>query len=306
MQRRKINRNTDDVLAALDVWVENLESNDSGDLEPGTQIERHLLEALWVTWGLNQVDEDLLTRVLNSSDHRARAAAVRVLRYAGHHIDTQTDLLVEAAQDEHGRVRLEAIIAASWLDVNEGQKVLDAASQMPVDDWMGDTYQTSLAHLQGKSLDEKQEEMAVTSLEGADRELYIKGRSIYSRDGYCQTCHQVDGRGLSASQFPPLTGTEWVTGSEERLIKVVLKGLLGPMTLQGKDYPGNVPMTAFEGLLNDEEVAAVLTYVRNSFGNEAPVISPEKVAEVREAIADKEGYYSPAELLEMHPMQEVQ
>ena len=299
-------RDADEVLAALDTWVDNLESNDSGDLEQDDRIEHHLLEALWVTWGLNQVDEELLTRVLNSPDHRARAAAVRVLRYAGHQIENQTDLLVDAAQDEHGRVRIEAIVAASWLDEEDGMKILDAASQMPVDDWMGDTYQTAMAHLQGKSLDEKQEEMAVTSLEGADRDLYLKGRNIYSRDGYCQTCHQVDGRGLSASQFPPLTGTAWVTGSEERLIKVVLKGLLGPMTLQGKEYPGDVPMTPFEGLLDDEEVAAVLTYVRNSFGNEASVISPEKVAEVRAAIADKEGYYSPAELLEMHPMEGVQ
>ena len=299
-------RDADEVLAALDTWVENLESNDSGDLEEDTRTEHHLLEALWVTWGLNQVNGDLLNRVLNSPDHRARAAATRVLRYAGHQIDNQAELLVEAAQDEHGRVRMEAIVAASWIDTEDGMKVLDAASQMPVDDWMGDTYQTALAHLQGKSLDEKQEEMAETSLEGADRELYLKGRNIYSRDGYCQTCHQVDGRGLSASQFPPLAGTAWVTGSEERLIKVVLKGLLGPMTLQGKEYPGDVPMTPFEGLLNDEEVAAVLTYVRNSFGNEASVISPEKVAEVRAAIADKEGYYSPAELLEEHPLEDAQ
>lgn len=259
-----------------------------------------------MTWGLNKVDEQLLTRVLNSPDHRARAAATRVLRYAGHQIENQVDLLAQAAQDEHGRVRLEAIVAASWLEEEEGLRVLEAANQMPMDDWMGDTYQTALAHLQDKSLEEKKEEIAVTSLEGADKELFLKGRSIYSRDGFCQTCHQVDGRGLSASQYPPLAGTEWVTGNEERLIKVVLHGLMGPMTLLGKDYPGNVPMTPFGGMLNDEEVAAVLTYVRNSFGNEASVISADKVAEVRAATADQEGYYTPAELLEMHPMESAQ
>ena len=299
-------RDAEEVLAALDTWVQNLESNDSGELEQDAKIEHHLLEALWVTWGLNRVDESLLNRVLDSPDHRARAAATRVLRYAGHQIENQTDLLVESAQDEHGRVRLEAIVAASWLEEEEGMRVLQAAGEMPVDEWMGDTYQNALAHLQGKSLEEKREEVAITSLEGADRELYLRGRRIYSRDGYCQTCHQVDGRGLSASQFPPLAGTEWVTGSEERLIKVVLKGLLGPMTVLDKEYPGNVPMTPFEGLLNDEEVAAVLTYVRNSFGNEASVISPEKVAEVRASVADKAGYYSPEELLREHPLEGAQ
>ena len=299
-------RDHDDVLAAVKTWVDNLEAGDTGSLNEENRYEHHLLEALWVTWGLNQVDEDLLRRVLQAEDFRARAAAVRVLRYAGHQVADHKELMMQAAGDEHGRVRLEAIVAASWMDEEDGLAVLEVAEQNPIDDWMADSYQTSAAHLQGKSMEEKREEIAQTSLDGADKELYLKGRQIYSRDGYCQTCHMVDGRGLSASQFPPLAGTEWVTGSEERLIKVVLKGLMGPMTLQGKEYPGDVPMTAFEGLLNDEEVAAVLTYVRNSFGNEASPISPDKVAEVRAAISDKEGYYTPAELLEEHPMENVQ
>ncbi len=116
------------------------------------------------------------------------------------------------------------------------------------------------------------------------------------------TCHQPDGTGLSASGFPPITGTRWVTGSEERLIKLVLNGLHGPIEVQGQKYAGQVPMTPFGGMLKDEEVAAVLTYVRNSFGNKAPAVSPAKVAQVRAATKDKTGFYSPAELLKMHPM----
>jgi len=73
------------------------------------------------------------------------------------------------------------------------------------------------------------------------------------------------------------------------------------MTIMGNHYEGQVPMLAFRGILNDEEIASVLTYVRNAFGNRAPVIQPETVKEVREKTKDKEGYYSPAELLEMHP-----
>ena len=64
-----------------------------------------------------------------------------------------------------------------------------------------------------------------------------------------------------------------------------------------KKYDGQVPMTPFEGLLNDDEVAAVLSYVRNSFGNNASVVSPEKVKMVREKIKDKEGFYRPDELV---------
>ena len=88
---------------------------------------------------------------------------------------------------------------------------------------------------------------------------------------------------------------------EERLIKLTLKGLHGPMRVMNRDYDGRVPMTPFEGLMNDEEIAAVLTYVRNTFGNRSSVISPEKVKEIRAEIADKEGFYTADELLKEHP-----
>ena len=63
-------------------------------------------------------------------------------------------------------------------------------------------------------------------------------------------------------------------------------------------------MTPFEGLLNDDEVAAVLTFVRNSFGNQASAISPDQVSAVRAATEDKTGFYSPEELLQQHPHDE--
>lgn len=126
---------------------------------------------------------------------------------------------------------------------------------------------------------------------------------MYSREGYCNTCHQPDGTGLSPSGFPPLAGTVWVTGSDERLIKLVLNGLHGPIEVLGQKYGGQVPMTPFAGLLNDEEVASVLTYVRNSFGNKGSVISSEQVKKVRAATKEKSGFYSPEELLKQHPLE---
>ena len=83
--------------------------------------------------------------------------------------------------------------------------------------------------------------------------------------------------------------------------KLTLKGLLGPIEVRGRAYAGQVPMLPLEEQLDDEEIAAVLTYVRNAFGHEASAISPEKVKEVRAAIQDRTELYSPAELLEEHP-----
>ncbi|SFB49776.1 c-type cytochrome, partial [Algoriphagus aquimarinus] len=164
-------------------------------------------------------------------------------------------------------------------------------------------YEAAVAHISGLSVKEKKEEDIKSSLTGSDRELFILGKEIYAREGFCSTCHQPDGQGLSASGFPPLADTPWVTGNEERLIKIVLKGVMGPITVKGKDYPGQVPMTPFEGMLDDSQVAAVLTFVRNSFGNQASAISPDLVKKVREEIKDHTGFYQPADLLKAHPME---
>jgi mono/diheme cytochrome c family protein/glucose/arabinose dehydrogenase len=289
-------RNASEVLPQLKSWVAKLNIEDP-------RYEHHLLEALWVTWGLNQVDESLLHQVLQSKDYHARAAAVRALRYNGHRIKNQPELLMKAAQDEHGRVRLEAIVAASWLDKEVGLPIVEEAGKKPLDRWMVDIHATAIAHLNGMSLNAKKQEVIVTRLQGVEKELYIKGKEIYARDGFCSTCHQPDGGGLNASGFPSLTGTPWVLGNSERLIKIVLNGMQGPIEVNGNKYPGQVPMTPFGGMLNDEEVAAVLTYVRNSFGNKAEPITPVQVKAVRDATQEKKGFYSPEELMRQHPLE---
>ncbi len=289
-------RDAQQVQAQLWNWIDRLDQDDA-------RYEHHLLEALWTTWGLNKVDQRLLRQLLQAKDPRVRTAAVRVLRYTGHQVEDQAELLRQAADDAHGRVRLEAIAAASWLDQEAGLAVLEAASQHPIDDWMTDAYQTTEAHLNGRALERQSDEMAATRMAGPASALFTAGQEIYSREGYCSTCHQPDGKGLSASGFPPLKGTPWVLGSEARLIKVVLNGLHGPMEVLGKSYPGQVPMTPFGRMLNNEEIAAVLTYVRNAFGNVAAPVMPETVQQVREATKEKAGFYSPQELLEEHPIQ---
>ena len=289
-------RNASDVLSKLETWMLNLDKTDA-------RYEHHLLEALWVTWGLNNINQGLLEQLLEAKDFRARTAATRVLRYAGHQIDNQAELLVKAAGDEHGRVRMEAFVAASWLDKEAGLKVVEEAKKHTADQWMIHALETAEAHLKGESVKKEEPSFIKTKLQGKDAERFYAGMKIYEREGHCGTCHQSHGKGLPSSGYPPISGTKWANGDEERLIKLTLKGLHGPMEIQGKAYPGQVPMTQFEGLLDDEEVAAVLTYVRNAFGNKATPVSPEKVKEVRAAIKEKKGFYAPEELLNEHPLE---
>jgi len=101
------------------------------------------------------------------------------------------------------------------------------------------------------------------------------GQKVYSQ--YCIACHQKDGSGVPGA-FPPLQETEWVNGETDTLISIVLNGLQGEITVKGETY--NSAMTP-HNFLSDDEVAAVLTYVRQSFGNNSSEVNAEQVAEIR-------------------------
>ncbi len=107
------------------------------------------------------------------------------------------------------------------------------------------------------------------------------GSRVYQQN--CQACHQADGQGVPGA-FPPLVETEWVTGSEERLVRVVLHGLQGPIEVRGEEYSG--VMAPF-GHLSDQNVAAVLTYIRQEWGNDASEVSEETVAEIRREVGSR-------------------
>ncbi len=284
-------RDASEVLSAIQDWTKGLDPT-------ADRFEHHLLEALWVSWGLDSVDVSLLDRLLSAKDFRVRAAAVRVLRYCEHLVPDLDSRFMVMAADNHGRVRLETIAAASWLSPERALPIIERARAAGVDDWIEPVVATSLANLKGQSIASVKEAVAekpTTQLSGRAHELFKLGAEVYSREGHCITCHQENGRGLPAAQFPPLTGTEWVNGDSDRLIKLTLHGLLGPITVKGKKYPGLVPMTPFKGL-SDEEIAGVLTYVRNAFGNNASVIQPSQVKKVREATADQKSFIRPSDL----------
>jgi mono/diheme cytochrome c family protein/lysophospholipase L1-like esterase len=142
-------------------------------------------------------------------------------------------------------------------------------------------------------------------LKGSDAKAYVLGGEVFNREAHCATCHQADGKGLDPA-FPPLVGTPWVTGSEERMIKIALHGIHGKIEVNGKTYDpekGVPPMTAFGAILNDKELAAVLTYVRNSWGNKAAPVSAATVKKVREATKDRSIFWKPEDLLKEHPLE---
>ena len=129
--------------------------------------------------------------------------------------------------------------------------------------------------------------------------LMADGQKIYIQN--CLACHQMTGQGLPAT-FPPLVGSDWLN-DDDRIIRIVLHGLQGEITVNGAKYNNiMVPYGIISFPLDDKQIATVLSYVRNSWGNSGNLISHRRVAQVREATKDRTTQYTVEELLEAHPL----
>ncbi len=119
------------------------------------------------------------------------------------------------------------------------------------------------------------------------------GAAIYGAN--CVACHQADGKGLPGA-FPPLAGSEWVTGGVDRPIAIVLHGLQGPITVSGTEYNNIMMAGGTSGAMDDQQIADVLTYVRASWGNSASPVTVDDVARVRATYASRTTSWTAAEL----------
>jgi cbb3-type cytochrome c oxidase subunit III len=117
------------------------------------------------------------------------------------------------------------------------------------------------------------------------------GKTIYSTT--CAACHQATGEGVEGT-YPPLANSEWVNGDEAKVVRIVLHGLTGPVEVAGETYAGMMP--PWGGVLKDPDIAAVLTYVRSSWGNKAAPITTAKVAAIRAATTSRAAPWTAAEL----------
>lgn len=95
---------------------------------------------------------------------------------------------------------------------------------------------------------------------------------------YCASCHQRDGKGIDG-RYPPLSPSDWVTGDNERLINVVLRGLTGPIKVNGIDFTGQMPKQDF---LSDDEIAKILNYIRKKFNDNTETIHEYEVGHLRD------------------------
>ncbi|HRE08885.1 MAG TPA: c-type cytochrome, partial [Opitutaceae bacterium] len=121
-----------------------------------------------------------------------------------------------------------------------------------------------------------------TPLTPAEQQRVTSGREVFTM--YCAPCHQLTGTG-APNLAPPLVGSEWVSGSTEPLIRIVLHGVYGPIQVAGKTWNLAMPGLGASGALDDDRIAAVLSYVRHAWGDGVGLVEPAQVTTVRQATA---------------------
>lgn len=252
--------------------------------------EAFLLELIGVYQAHETVRPKLLNRLLKSEDFRVRAYGTRVIGEWGSLIENRHALLNERVNDSHPRVRLEAVVAASYWRKPEAVTVVANALEKSLDPFLEYALRQSARSLQPhweKPLREEKLNLETKGQEDYLRQLLEEGPKLPSAgeelyQQACLACHQPGGKGLPGV-YPPLLGSEWVGGDERRLIKIVLNGLAGPIDVAGERYGAgtqSIPMPGMSGMSN-EAIAEVLSYIRYEFGDGSSAVDPATVQSVR-------------------------
>jgi mono/diheme cytochrome c family protein len=131
----------------------------------------------------------------------------------------------------------------------------------------------------------------------------VVGKRLYSQN--CIVCHQATGLGV-AGQFPPLAGSEWVLSvaphAENQLVLLMLNGHQGPMTVKGQSFNNAMPQWK---QLADDQLSAILTYIRSDWGNNAPAIDPAFVAQIRKSDGAQSDPWTQAQLMAVPPVKDT-
>lgn len=253
------------------------------------------LHALWTLEGMNQLDDASVNAALKDGNSKVRGAAVRLLAQSakqGSAPATVSERLLALVSDASADVQVQLALALSSLTPNEAVKAgvaqLAAKSSAAL-------VRDAAAYAQATFEPVKAEANVAKGrpLTADEQRRFEAGKAMY--EATCLACHQVHGMG-QIGLAPPLAGSEWVSGSQERLIRIVLHGLRGPIKVKGETFEMDMPAL---GVLDDEQIAAALTYVRREWGHTFEPVTPESVKKVRDATSTREEAWTMGDLLKV-------
>ncbi len=182
--------------------------------------------------------------IVNTSDARYRPMGLAM----------GTDGSLYISDSEKGKI---------WRVMYKGDRTKFGSSQL-----------TAMANRKKNATNIKTPDIVKDNLE---KEITARSAQVYNT--YCAACHQTNGMGND--RFPPLSGSEWVTGDKKKLIGIILNGLQGPIVVKGKSYNNVMPSLS---MIRTKEISQILTYIRQSFGNNAEAVTPEDVWMTRRAL----------------------
>jgi mono/diheme cytochrome c family protein len=139
--------------------------------------------------------------------------------------------------------------------------------------------------------------LAAAAVAAPDADSMKRGQAVYSRT--CIACHQPTGMGIPPV-FPPLAGSEWIAKSSSIAVRNIINGMQGPVTVKGMTYNSMMPPVAG---LTDKDIADVVTYVNNSFGNTGAIVTEAEVTAIKKKYADRKTPWTAAEY-EKEPKEE--
>lgn len=258
--------------------------------------ELAVVHALWTLEGLNAIDKEIISTALKHPHPQVRKAAVWISELYIKQQDPEIITMLSALKDDPSDdVKFQLSLSLRYAELPEAIKLHQSLIEENKDNEM-----ITFSHTVYKEskLTKELEEQRTKNLSPLERDLVNKGAKIYKQ--FCIDCHGGGGKGIvvagKSMPAPPLAGSPRLKGDKIMNIQIMLWGLKGPV--DGKTYPNVMPSMRGN---NDEWVASVLSYVRNSseIGNQSSIVTPQEVAKVREGMPKE----IPADLMDGMTMQ---
>jgi len=248
------------------------------------------IHALWTLDGLGILDRATLKAALGDNDANVRKTAVWAADGAAWKNDGALfDALYQLKDDPDPEVRFQLGLNMRFDESARAKELINGLLKRHPGDILAASQQRYTDRLVERANAEK--EAALLAIE--DQKLVKRGATIFKE--FCASCHGADGKGLNigggAAAAPTLAGNADVNGDQDKLVKILLHGLTGP--IDGKTYTNMMPPL---GANDDEYIAAVLSYIRNDLGNKASAVRPDRVKWVREQTADRTKPWTKEEL----------
>jgi mono/diheme cytochrome c family protein/glucose/arabinose dehydrogenase len=282
--------------------VDRGDASVAGDLEKLARSEAGpvtRLHALWTLEGLRPLGPSSLEAALNDPAPKVRAAGIRLAEPALRGTNSSPaaaelrNRVVQLAADPSADVQLQAALTLGLLlPEAKSKETLAGLARSATSALARDVASFGLASLEPPKADALAVDNA-RPLTPEEKQRFDAGKTMY--EATCLACHQVHGMG-QAGLAPPLLGSEWAAGSDERLIRIVINGLRGPIKVKGETFELDMPAL---GVLDDDQIAAVLTYVRREWTHRFEPVTPAKVKKVREATASREDAWTMVDLLKV-------